>query len=244
VAVLLEESERAGVKSFVHISSIAVMNHFVDHVGADESLPLPHPSEYRSPYDATKRLGEEKVLAVKSDMWSLSIRCGGIISSHRAMQFMGLYEKTGILLWAGKPIDTTHGVNVAWAVHLALGALQSRRAHVNREVFYVTGEPLNQLDVAVHMTSRLGNTYRILPVILVQLILGGMWLVHSVKRLCACICGVTVPAIGLHQFVQMGKYSQTFSNEKARRVLKYTPILSTDEAFDRIVAEYRASLTS
>ena len=77
-----------------------------------------------------------------------------------------------------------------------------------------------------------------------QLILVGMWLVHSVKRLCACICGMTVPAIGLHQFVQMGKYSQTFSNEKARRVLKYTPILSTDEAFDRIVAEYKASLTS
>ena len=245
VGVLIEESERHGVKSFVHISSIAVMNHFVDHVNVDESAPLPKPSEYRSPYDATKRLGEEKVLAVSSDMWTLSLRCGGIISSHKAMQFMGLYEKTGILLWAGKPIDTTHGVNVAWAAHLGLSALASRQDDVNREVFYVTGEPLNQRDVAIHMTSRLGNTYTILPFILVQAILGGMWLAHGIKRLFARVFrSSSVPAIGLHQFVQMGKFSQTFSNEKARRVLNYTPILSTDEAFDRIVAEYKASLAN
>lgn len=42
VGVLLEESQRLHVKSFVYISSIAVTNHFVDHVDADESMPLPH----------------------------------------------------------------------------------------------------------------------------------------------------------------------------------------------------------
>lgn len=70
------------------------------------------------------------------------------------MQFMGLYKKSGILLWVGKPIDTTHGVNVAWAAHLALNALNARKDQVNREAFYVAGDPLNLLDVAVHMTSR------------------------------------------------------------------------------------------
>ena len=62
MAELTRVAKEAGVKRFVHVSSIAASSHYVNHHMSDENTPQPLLPDYKAGYDVSKRLGEEVVL--------------------------------------------------------------------------------------------------------------------------------------------------------------------------------------
>jgi hypothetical protein len=52
------------------------------------------------------------------------------------------------------------------------------------------------------------------------------------------LCALQVP---LHRAMLMSNRTQIFSNEKARTVLGYTPLLDIEQVFDKIVADYKTT---
>ncbi len=239
VNALLAEARSAGVRSFVYVSSIAVMDHFVPHRDADETTPLPDPASYQIPYDRTKREGEDAVLAAHDPegMWTCSVRCGSIICSPRAMQLTALLGRVAVVLTPGAPIDTNYGVNTAWGLWLAVAALEQRNVDAAGEVFFLTkGESLRGLDVAQRVARRLNTKVVTTPPWATQLIARGLRASHRLRvRL-----GMATPGIPLHRFLEIADYEQTFRNDKAEQVLGYAPIVSMEDAFDRLIDEHRA----
>merc|ERR1711948_132669 len=77
---LLQACVTAGVSRFAHLSSIAVTNHFFHTLDYSEADKLPDWSTYISPYDTSKRLGEEAVLGANGETLSTcALRAGGIL---------------------------------------------------------------------------------------------------------------------------------------------------------------------
>lgn len=238
VAALVDEAAAAGVESFVYVSSIAVMDHFERHIDADEDTVLPALGDYELPYDRTKRLGEEAVLAAHRPhgMWTCSLRCGSIICSPNALQLRGMLGRAAVVLTPGEPIDTNYGVNTAWGIWLAMRALDKRNAAAAGEVFFLTkGEALRGADIAGHIARRMNTRVLTAPGWATRLLHGGLRAHHRVRaRL-----GLRRPGIPLHRFLDIANYQQTFCNHKAERVLGYAPLVSMDEAFDQLVAAHR-----
>lgn len=77
---LCDLSAQNNVKTLVHMSSIAVTNHYVEHIEENEDHPLPDISSYKVAYDISKRKGEE-VVVKESRFKTVAIRSSGILAS-------------------------------------------------------------------------------------------------------------------------------------------------------------------
>jgi nucleoside-diphosphate-sugar epimerase len=236
-ATLLEASKAAGVRAFVHVSSIAVMNHFVDHVDVDESFPLPDPSTYCSPYDRAKRKAEDAVLAADTPggTRTCALRMGGILSDLRDVCLQFALKPTVVLLGRGRPIDMIYGGDAARAVVLAIRGLLERPEDVGAEAFFITkGKAATNDEYFGYAAELLGRRMFVMPAVARVLLLACLWLAHHVRRL----LGRPVPGIPLHQFACIQNYQQTFSNAKARRRLGFSPGYDLRQGLERIVAAH------
>ncbi len=72
----LKAACRAGVRRFVHISSLAVMDEYRDHHGDDERTPAPH--KFRDRYAWSKAEAERDVLEFKDKLNTIILRPGWI----------------------------------------------------------------------------------------------------------------------------------------------------------------------
>eukprot|EP00929_Paragymnodinium_shiwhaense_P097584 TRINITY_DN5921_c0_g1_i3.p1 TRINITY_DN5921_c0_g1~~TRINITY_DN5921_c0_g1_i3.p1 ORF type:complete len:225 (-),score=25.23 TRINITY_DN5921_c0_g1_i3:423-1097(-) len=73
---LLKACEAAGVERLVFTSSIACANTFVACVNQSEDHPLPPLESYESPYDITKRKGEDSCISAdRLHRWSRPVPC-------------------------------------------------------------------------------------------------------------------------------------------------------------------------
>jgi sterol-4alpha-carboxylate 3-dehydrogenase (decarboxylating) len=235
VLALLKEAREAHVRSFVYISSIAVMNHFISHHQAVEE-DMPDIRSYNSCYDRTKRVAEDVVLAAHNvgGMWTCSLRLGSLICSPRSMQVRTLLGPVAFVQAAGKPIDTNHGINAAWGIWLAIQALGARDTRAGGEPFLLTrGAPLTVKQTARMVADRTKAPVWMLPAPAQWLMIQALWLMHRI----ATVVGARQPGLPPHLLLSIAKYEQTFSNEKAQRVLGYHPLIDLDAAFDLIVAE-------
>jgi len=234
VLQLLDASRAAGVRNFVYISSIAVMDHFTHHHDANED-DLPEATAYQSCYDQTKRIAEDAVLAAHAEdgMWTCSLRLGSLICSSRSLQLRGLLGPIAMVQDPGKPIDTNHGMNAAWGIWLAMRALDDRDPAAGGEAFLLTrGEPLSVLDVAQKISVRTDSLVVVWPTAFRWLVVRVLSILHHL----AGRLGAHRPGLPTHFLFTIPEYEQTFSNAKAERILGYRPLITLDDAFDLIVS--------
>lgn len=239
VGTLLAACREAGVRAFVYISSIAVMDHFSHHVDVDETHALPPLEQYSSPYDRSKRLGEDAALAADTPggLRTCSLRMGGILSSMDDVGLSNVRSPVVVIQRSAQPIDMIYGGDAAHAVVLAIRALRERPDEVGGHAFFITkGRSIPSYEFVTWVARRLGH--RVLPLspFARSLLTYGSRTQHRVKQL----MGRPVPGVPLHVFLSLTDYRQTFDNSKAQRVLGYAPRHTLEQGLTRIVDEYLA----
>jgi nucleoside-diphosphate-sugar epimerase len=237
VKILLEACQSMGVPRLVHLSSIAVTNHFADSLNQKETDPLPPIETFESPYDISKRRGEQAVLSANGSLATCCIRAGGIMLSPWDFCFANLWPVIpGLIIQPrGKSIDFMDGRDVCRALLMAAQGLQDRPAEIAGEAFFVTkGTSIPPGGVSKVGAKYLGVPFIHVPDLVISCAYWFVLLYHLVRKSCGC----KVPGIPPHRFLQMLYSEKTYDNTKAREILGFTPKLDLDDSVSRIVSLY------
>jgi len=234
---LLKACTDMHVPRFVFLSSIAVTNHFEHSLNQSESDGLPPLDTLWSPYDRTKRLGEDMVLGANGQhgMATCALRAGGILLSPKDYTFRNYFMIPGVLLGIGnlRQIDFVAAQDVVRGILLAAKALESRPGDTCGEAFFLTkGESAEPSTLMYTAAEFLGWSTVNLPEVLFEMgCIGQKWFHQICEKM-----GLAMPGIPPHVFWKMGRIEQTFDNSKARDVLGYTPEVSLRESVGHICA--------
>ncbi len=226
---LLEAAARAGVRRFVHTSTVGVHGH-VERPPADETAPFA-PGDI---YQATKAEAEALVLEFhrKRGLPVAVVRPGAIYGPGET-RFLKLFRAIarGRYAIVGTGRTFYHPVYIDDLVSGFLLALD--RPEAVGEAFLVCGPTyVSQADLAALVARHTGG--RVLPFRIparpVQ------WAGDLVEALCVPL-GLEPP---LHRRrVDFWTKSRAFTIEKARRLLGYDPKVDLDEGLRRTAASYR-----
>jgi len=233
---LLNAASAAGVPRFVYLSSIAATNHFL-HSNNITEAETPAASTLTSPYDISKRMGEDLVLAANGNngMVTCSLRAGGILLSPNDYAFRNYFMVPGILfeIFTDTEVDFIPGEDVARGMILGAKALESRPADTCGETFFLTkGESCNPGPMMATTSEFLGWPVIMLPDFIFEVACFFVWLAFAIKFK----LGFSTPGIPPHKFWKMARIQQTFDNSKARDVLGYTAEVTTRDALRHITA--------
>lgn len=237
--VLLAASRAQGVRAFVYISSIAVTDHFRDHVNADEGLPLPGLDEYRSPYDRSKRLGEDAVLGADTPgaMRCCALRLGGVLADMHDLTLRYLLGPMVVLQDHGRPIDMIYAGNAGHGIALATRALLDRPDGVGGHAFFLTkGRAMTTHELFTIAGGMLGRRVFVMPPAMRAMVLHGLEAKHAL----AVRLRRPVPGIPLHTFMRIQSFTQTFDNTKIATVLGYTPRCTLEDGLAQIIESYQS----
>ncbi len=226
---LLEASARAGVRRFVHTSTVGVHGH-VEHPPADESAPFA-PGDI---YQATK--AEAEVLALdfhrKRGLPVAVVRPGAIYGPGET-RFLKLFRTIarGRYAIVGTGRSFYHPVYIDDLVSGFILALE--RAEAVGESFLICGASyVSQSDLASLIARHTGG--RVLPFRVPARPI--QWAGDLVEAICVPL-GLEPP---LHRRrVDFWTKSRAFTIEKARRLLGYDPKVELDEGIRRTAASYR-----
>lgn len=226
---LLEAAARAGVRRFVHTSTVGVHGH-VEHPPADETAPFA-PGDI---YQATKAEAEALALEFhrKRGLPVAVVRPGAIYGPLET-RFLKLFRAIarGRYAIVGTGRTFYHPVYIDDLVSGFLLALD--RPEAVGEAFLVCGPTyVSQADLAALVAKHTGG--RVLPFRVparpVQ------WAGDLVEAICVPF-GLEPP---LHRRrVDFWTKSRAFTIEKARRLLGYDPKVDLDEGMRRTAASYR-----
>jgi len=237
IAELVAACRQAGVPRLVHVSSVAVTDHFTPSVEATEEVPLPAIGDYRSAYDLSKRMGEDTVLAASGpEFASVSLRAGGVISGPWDYTFRAMWDRPGnvVTLEGTEPFDFIAAEDLCRAALAAAERLDS--PSVAGQAFFVTkGETTRAERLAELVGENLGWQVTKLPGFAQSCIGAGRRASHRLKEL----FGQPVPGIAPHDFMLLPRVQKTFDNAKARHVLGFEPQVTVEEAVARVVSEWR-----
>ncbi|MCA9621618.1 MAG: NAD-dependent epimerase/dehydratase family protein [Myxococcales bacterium] len=236
VAACREHEARA----LVHTSSIAVTDHFRDHVDVDERLPLPLPNEYRSPYDRSKRLGEETVLAADDPggLRTCALRLGCVLAAMNDVTLRHTLRPVILLQDYGRPIDTIYAGNAAHGLALAGCAVLNRPDDVGGQAYFLTkGRAVTIHELYSLVGEHLSRPVVVLPSLARRALYRGLDAQHRL----AVAFGRSVPGIPLCDFVRIQSFTQTFDNQKIAQDLGYQPRCTLEEGLARIIDEYLAA---
>lgn len=227
--LLLEASRAAGVRRFVHCSTVGVFSH-VREAPADESCPY-SPADV---YQRTKCEGEELALAFqRRHRFPLAVARPTAIYGPGDTRLLKLFRlavrRPSVMLGSGK--NYYHMVHVEDLVRgLRLLATEPRAVG---EDFILGGEGYSTLDeIADWIAEACGVRRR------------GVHLPVWPVRLAAAACEAVCPRLGLppplyRRRVDFFTKSRAFSIEKARRLLAYRPRVGLREGI-RATAEWYA----
>jgi len=239
VEALIRMCRKHNVPRLVYLSSIAATNHFVESVEQTESHPLPALEHYSSPYDITKRMGEELVLSANNEQFrTCALRPASILLSPydftMANVLGGVAGFDVVPLPAGlKSIDFIDGRDVCRALVMASQGLASNPQAVAGQAFFVTkacGSTANVADVAVMVQKQMGWMMLPVPLMLTRVAaFAAFWQYHFKK-----LFGLRIPGIPPHRFIAMAFSQQTFDNSKIQKALGFHPKVSILEAVSRI----------
>jgi nucleoside-diphosphate-sugar epimerase len=226
----------------VYLSSIAVTNHFIESHQQKESDGLPSMDLYFSPYDITKRRGEEMVLAANSEsLRTCALRPGGILLSPHDFTFRNALQNIGGMNFLAKPsgmkqIDFIDGRDVVRAMLLASQALEAKPEGVAGEAFFCTkGEAADPGELAVMCKAHLGWPLLPVPEMLTRTVAFGVQLKYIARK----ALGLHVTGVPPHKFMQMAFMEQTFDNSKIRERLGFQPKVPVADAVARICTIYK-----
>lgn len=236
---LITACEKKGVSRLVHLSSIAVTSHFQDSVNQSEAEPLPTPDEYVSPYDISKRRGEDAVLNANEagKLATCSLRAGGIFLSPGDFTMANFWPIIpGVILAPyGEKIDFIDGRDVCTAMLRAAQALQESPKSVAGEAFFITkGESWVPGEVGKYGAKCLGAHFIHVPDWVINITVALLWVVFVIKQ----FLGLSSPGIPPHQFIKMIFHEMTFDNSKAHKALGWLPKIKVVDSVDRIVSLY------
>lgn len=228
---LLEAAARAGVRRFVHTSTVGVHGH-VTHPPADETAPTAPGDIYQQTKAEAEQLalrfGRERGLSV------VVVRPGAIYGpgeTRLLKLFRAIARGRYAIVGSGRALY--HLVYIDDLVAGFLLALD--RADVSGEAFILAGPSyVSQSELAALIARHTGG--RVLPVRIPVAPL--RW----AGALCEAICvplGIEPP---LHRRrVDFWTKNRAFSIAKARRLLGYTPQVDVEEGVARTAAWYKAA---
>jgi nucleoside-diphosphate-sugar epimerase len=226
---LLEAALEAGVRRFVHTSTVGVHGH-VENPPADESAPVA-PGDV---YQATKAEAEALALAFHRDRGlPVAVVRPGAIYGPRETRLLKLFRAIarGRYAIVGSGRTFYHPVYIDDLVQGFLLALE--REEAVGESFLICGpEYVSQIDLAAVVARHTGG--RVLPfrIPAAPIQLAG----DLVEGLCVPL-GIEPP---LHRRrVDFWTKSRAFTIDKARRLLGYDPQVHLDEGVARTAASYR-----
>lgn len=227
---MLEESKRAGVKNFIHFSTIGVL-------GAPKILPANEETPYqaRDIYQITKCEGEKLALETfRRDGLPGTVIRPAAVYGPGDMRLYKLFKfiADGKFRMIGKGDIFIHPVHVDDVVSGALLAAEKKEAH--GQVYILGGEKAVQLKDFVE---------RIAQILGVSLKSGSLpfWPVWLAAAFCEGICkplGIQPPLF--RRRVDFFAKSRAFDIAKARRDLGYTPRYSLDEGLRQTIRWYQS----
>jgi nucleoside-diphosphate-sugar epimerase len=226
---LLEAASAAGVRRFVHTSTVGVHGH-VEHPPADETAPF-HPGDI---YQQTKAEAEALALRYHRERGvPVAVVRPGAIYGPGETRLLKLFRAIarGRYAVVGSGRSFYHPVFIDDLVQGFLLALQRQEAI--GEAFLICGpEYVSQEDLAARIARHTGG--RVLPFHVPAAPL--QWAGDVVEAICVPL-GIDPP---LHRRrVDFWTKSRAFTIEKARRLLGYEPRVSLDEGLALTVASYR-----
>jgi len=219
---LLEAARAAGVKRFVHVSTVATLFDGRPLDGVDEAAP--YPRRHRYLYGETKQAAEERVLAANGEMTTVALRpC--FIWGPRDTTLMPAVERmvdAGSWAWLDKGravVSTTHVLNLVHAIRLALDPAGGARG--GQAYFVADGRDRSLREFISTQADERGVTMpkRSLPGALAR---GLAWTLEGVYRLLRV---KRIPPITRMGAALMSR-SVTVDDGKARRELGYAPVVT------------------
>lgn len=234
---VLECAKDAGVKKFIHISTPSIYFDFSDKEMIQEESELPQ--EFCNYYASTKHLAERLVdKANEEGLFTVTLRpraIFGIGDNAIFPRLIAANRKIGVPLIDGghNLIDITSVENVVQAVYLSV--MSSNEA--NGQKFNITnGEPMEFVDILTRLfhylkieLKPLNISYRTLSTL------------SSIMEFVAryIFIGALEPVFTKYSAAVLAK-TQTLDISKAKKVLGYSAIISTEESFRQFAKEWRS----
>lgn len=220
---LVDEAARAGVKRFVHASTIAVYG-FSAAQDITEEAPWPVTDW---PYIVTKREAERRVRAAAAQIPVTIARFGDVVGPGQYAWTVSFIEKInqGLLR---PPLDAHSGLlNPVYIDNLldALLLLSTHPAAPGQAFNVVDGAPIRVSDYIRRLAQMAGKRPFAVPAFVFK---GGALLLMWADLLRGREASATP------QEVQYLLHKATISNEKARTLLGWAPAVGLEEAFQRI----------
>jgi nucleoside-diphosphate-sugar epimerase len=245
---LIEACRTAGVPKLVYASSLAVTNHFLPSINANESDALPSMDSYLTSYDLTKRQGEDMVLAANdgNNFKTCALRLGGVLASVQDYYLRRNYEmgeSTGIVYTVPcERIDTIAAKDVATALSRASDSLD-RNPSLAGKALFVTKSKNEHAPTATDIARLLVELnqwkLQVIPSFVYSCIRRAVQLQYNMSL--PFRQTDKLPGIPPHMYMQVPLYEQTFDNSLARKTLQWAPEWSWEETLESIVNDNRSS---
>ena len=229
VKILLDACVEAGIKRFIHCSTVGVLGH-IEHPPADENTPY-QPGDI---YQQTKMEGELIALDYfRSGKIGGNVIRPGMVYGPGDMRTLKLFSMIakGTFFYVGKGEATVHFVDVRDLAHSFTLAME--KTEVNGEVFIIAGDtvmPLKDLAKMIAEKCDVRKPWIKLPVKPMQ------WTGSLCELLCAPF-GIEPPLY--RRRVDFFTKDRSFNTEKAKRLLGFRSKQKVSAELDDILDWYQ-----
>lgn len=157
---LIKLAKSTGVKYFVYVSSIAASGHYHPHHYATEQHDTPYYTDYEAPYDVSKRVAEDYLLALhETDKFNvISIRTGGIVGGEGDPYDYMRWPITGGLEPSPPRVDSNYAGNIADALKVVSEDIRKNHS-LGGQFYYYTGEPMSETEKCKIAAEAAGNIF-------------------------------------------------------------------------------------
>lgn len=234
---VLEYAKDAGVKKFIHISTPSIYFDFSDKEMIKEESELPQ--KFCNYYALTKHMAERLVdKANEEGLFTVALRpraIFGIGDNAIFPRLIAANRKIGVPIVDGghNLIDITSVENVVQAVYLSV--ISSNDA--NGQKFNITnGEPMEFMDILTRLFHYLKIELKTLNISYKTLDKISSLLEFVARHI---FIGAFEPYFTKYSAAVLAK-TQTLDISKAKNVLGYSPIISTEESLRKFAKEWRS----
>ncbi|GBG33628.1 3 beta-hydroxysteroid dehydrogenase/Delta 5--_4-isomerase [Hondaea fermentalgiana] len=143
---LIKAAKSKGVQQFIYVSSIAAASHFIAHNDTSEADPQPYYTDYEAPYDVSKRVAEDALLAAHEEgvFSTVSVRTSGIIGGpsdpynfyYASFPFVPSFDTPAV-------VDINYAGNIGDALYVVHETLR-KTPNVGGKFYYYTGEHMSE----------------------------------------------------------------------------------------------------
>jgi len=224
---LIKIAKGNGVKNFIYVSSIAASGHYHWHHNANEKEEQPLYTDYEAPYDISKRVAEDYLLAEHEEgkFNVISIRTGGIIGGKGDPYDYMRYPVLGGFEPAPPRVDSNFAGNIADALVVVYKKMKQDAA-VAGCFYYYTGEPVSETDKIRIVAKATGKPLIILP----------SWVLYELEKWWTWARWNPNEYTNL-DLLRMGLIEQTFDQTKFFETFKFKPKITLKEAIKNLYAE-------